>query len=681
MNKTLLLSFVLTLSQLNYAQVKVDNPLLITKQDKKKEDKREKDRKKKQKAREKKAKKEYKEAKKKEEQAKKEWGDIQAFHSNLAPWTDWYYKNAIPGLLKLAKVRKNLYSNNLFDTYLNRDLKQKTCTNYIFKRHPAGHCNDLQDTSMGSAWTRFGRNTDPKINNKRIYKVLYPNPRTISKELLERDTFKAVDFLNLLAVPWIQYMTHDWFSHGDNEDPAKFEANKELKNYKPFILPLKNDPDGLTKLIFPKSMIDTTKSLDEQFFFQDTFLNEVTHWWDGSQMYGSSIDRSNSLREFKDGRLKVNDDGNMIQNALGMEETGFNRNWWLGLSLLHNLFTKEHNAIAAKLKEAYKGMTDDEIFNKARLINAALIAKIHTVEWTPAIIPHSTLEKAMRANWNGLLNNSGKVKKWFELFKSDFLFGIVGGKKDLAGVPFSMTEEFVSVYRMHPLLPDDLVLTKIADPDYKKEINLEDTREAKSTNIINNNELDDLLYSFGRMNPGQLTLKNYPKTLMNIDIPFFDGKMDLAAMDILRDRERNVPRYNSFREQMGLKKIVKFEDLTPDKEIVKKLKKVYDNDVEALDLLVGCLAEAYRPTGYGFGETAFQVFIVMASRRLIADRFYTENYNEQTYTKVGIDWVDNNNMKTVLLRHFERLGPALEGVKNAFNPWNKLEKETKNANN
>lgn len=37
----------------------------------------------------------------------------------------------------------------------------------------------------------------------------------------------------------------------------------------------------------------------------------------------------------------------------GMEKTGFSRNWWLGLNLLHNIFVKEHNAIASELKKNY----------------------------------------------------------------------------------------------------------------------------------------------------------------------------------------------------------------------------------------------------------------------------------------------------------------------------------------
>ena len=42
------------------------------------------------------------------------------------------------------------------------------------------------------------------------------------------------------------------------------------------------------------------------------------------------------------------------------------------------------------------------------------------------------------------------------------------------------------------------------------------------------------------------------------------------------------------------------------------------------------------------------------------------------YTPEGIDWVEHNTMKDVLLRHHPELAPALEGVDNAFAPWRKL---------
>jgi len=59
----------------------------------------------------------------------------------------------------------------------------------------------------------------------------------------------------------------------------------------------------------------------------------------------------------------------------------------------------------------------------------------------------------------------------------------------------------------------------------------------------------------------------------------------------------------------------------------------------------------------------------MASRRLKSDRFFTADYTPHVYTQVGLDWIENNNMITVLLRHYPQLGPALHNVPNAFAPW------------
>ena len=59
----------------------------------------------------------------------------------------------------------------------------------------------------------------------------------------------------------------------------------------------------------------------------------------------------------------------------------------------------------------------------------------------------------------------------------------------------------------------------------------------------------------------------------------------------------------------------------------------------------------------------------MASRRLKSDRFFTDDYRPEVYTRAGIDWVENNTMTSVLLRHFPELEPRLRGVENAFAPW------------
>src|SRR5207248_2384637 len=127
--------------------------------------------------------------------------------------------------------------------------------------------------------------------------------------------------------------------------------------------------------------------------------------------------------------------------------TGFMGGWWAGISLLHNLFAREHNAICDELITKYAWTDDERLFQTARLINAALMAKIHTVEWTPAILGMPVLKIGMDANWWGVLGEQ-LHKQLGRISDSEELSGIPGSPLDHHGVPFAFTEEFVSVYRL-----------------------------------------------------------------------------------------------------------------------------------------------------------------------------------------------------------------------------------------
>jgi hypothetical protein len=102
------------------------------------------------------------------------------------------------------------------------------------------------------------------------------------------------------------------------------------------------------------------------------------------------------------------------------------------------------------------------------------------------------------------------------------------------------------------------------------------------------------------------------------------------------------------------------------------LRRIYNNDINMVDLMIGLYAEwasPQTPQGFGFSDTAFRIFILMASRRLNSDRFFTDSYTPQVYSQAGFDWVTNNDMTTVLVRHFPALAPMLASVKNPFFPW------------
>ncbi len=94
-----------------------------------------------------------------------------------------------------------------------------------------------------------------------------------------------------------------------------------------------------------------------------TYSNTETHWWDGSQIYGSNLERQLQVRSLQGGKLKVAAEalssGDADHKPNPVDEPGF----WLGLALMHNLFTLEHNAICDRLRAAYpQWSNDNELF-------------------------------------------------------------------------------------------------------------------------------------------------------------------------------------------------------------------------------------------------------------------------------------------------------------------------------
>ena len=102
-----------------------------------------------------------------------------------------------------------------------------------------------------------------------------------------------------------------------------------------------------------------------------------------------------------------------------------------------------------------------------------------------------------------------------------------------------------------------------------------------------------------------------------------------------------------------------------------ELRRVYGN-VDSVDTMVGLFAEP-KPCGFGFSDTAFRIFLFMASRRIRSDRFFTVDFNERVYTREGIEWIDRRTMSAILRDHLG-LAEQLAGVRNPFHLWNRSKK-------
>ncbi len=580
----------------------------------------------------------------------------------MIPW----HKLPLPfALLELIGFRNRMRQQNLYDTETlpaqSRPQPQPSPDGqHLVSRTPEGSFNDLQQPRMGMVNTRFGRNVPLDATHVDVAGLFTPNPREVSRILLSREQFIPATTLNLLAAAWIQFETHDWFWHGRGDAHRRW--NIPLEPNDPW-------PQEHRPMEVARTAVDPTRP-DGDIAQPPTFINQVTHWWDASQLYGSSADTIHKLRTHSDGKLLIQENGLLpLNSANGIDLVGFDDNWWVGLTLLHTLFVKEHNAICDRLQEGYPGWDDDTLFEHARKINAALMAKIHTVEWTPAILGHPALQISMDANWWGLLGERFK-ELIGRVGDSEELSGIVGSPTDHHTAPYAITEEFVAVYRMHPLMPDEFNFYRLKDGSLAQTADLHQVSGNRTRQLAESMPLADLFYSFGVSHPGAISLHNYPRLLQQLQRD--NGEVfDLAAVDVLRDRERGVPRYNQFRSLIGREKVRRFEDITSNPRWAEELRRVYNNDIDQVDLMVGMFAEDL-PEGFGFSDTAFRIFILMASRRLKSDRFFTKDYTAEVYTQLGLDWIDNNSMVTVLKRHYPAVAPALYGVENAFAPWRKL---------
>jgi len=618
-------------------------------------------------------------------------------------------------------------------------------------------------------------------------------------------------------------MTHDWFSHMEEGHNATAYIDMGCTTQLVNGVPTPLTPADVQRLgCRPGDRVDKTlvaaDSPPESFTAggktylaraPKTFANNNTAWWDASQLYGyDEISKKRVKRDPKDlarlllqpaagisgAYLPILQAGDPIQPQwMGQEAAAFPDNWTIGMSFYHNLFAREHDSFVDEFRRqaaekpnedsglrnpaaptkviANKDVTPDELFTAARLVVSAMIAKIHTIEWTPQLLYDEPLYKGMNANWSGLLGagqpeeakalsdvvlkvlgtskDAKTATTWYSVFASGpGIFGLgsqlpgyditkpafTNGGVNHFGSPFNFPEEFVTVYRLHSLVPDLIEYRDAAkDPNQiVQKVAVINTFEGKATDAMHSRGLANWALSMGRQRLGLLTLHNIPQFMQNIRLPRLDSsgkQIDLAALDLIRDREHGVPRFNEFRRQYGLRQLTRYDDFFPqplsadNQQWAQQLREVYgthvcdasnvitdaqrnpDNtpindclghpngtvvdNVEDVDTVIGWLSESTRPHGFAISETQFVVFILNASRRLFSDRFFTSSFRPEFYTKLGIDWVNHNGpgpaqteqgspnghpqpvspLKRVLLRNIPELAGELKPVVNVFDPW------------
>lgn len=433
------------------------------------------------------------------------------------------------------------------------------------------------------------------------------NPRVISNAMFAQsgpinDSYELSDFV------WVfgQFIDHDISLTGNNP-------------MEPLMIPVPQndpvfDPFGTGNVVIPmfRSIYDpsTGTSIDNP----RVHLNEITAFIDGSGIYGSDDYRAQWLREFIDGKLKTSS-GNLLpyhttsgefneprdpsapfmaDDALSGQKLfvagDIRANENPSLISMHTLFVREHNRICVELKEKHPDWSDEELYQHARRLVIGHIQSILYDEWLPVMGIDVPAYEGYNPNLNPGISNlfSAAAFRMGHTLLTGTIMRIGNDGEVLPQGNLSLRDAFFN--------PREIQLAGGIEPYIKgMGVQVQQELDCKIVDDIRN-------FLFGE--PGQ-------------------GGLDLAAINIMRGRERGLADYNSIRENYGFPRVNSFDEICNDVEVAQLLEELYGT-VDNIDPWVGLLAEDHMPNAI-LGPTLMEIIKEQFLALRDGDRFYYEN--------------------------------------------------------
>lgn len=509
-----------------------------------------------------------------------------------------------------------------------------------------GSCNNLVHTGWGKSNTPYTRILPPdyedgvgELRKTGVTGVVLPNPRTVSLATI-RWSEKPDARTTVMLMQWGQFIDHDlslaattpmFTPQGTNIDCC----NRRLLNDPRFkhpacisVLLPDNDPFysrfnvGCMNLVrnAPSPPIGCRLRAREQ-------LNQLTHFIDGSMIYGNDEQQALGLRQFQGGLLKssrINGaeflpfDGRIgegcilptagIRRGMRCFVSGDNRvNELTGLVTTHALLLREHNRVARLLWSLNPRWSDEKIYQEARRIVIAEIQHITYNEWLPLIVGPIIMRdfKLSLSQTNGgysldydpetdpsIINEfAGAAYRLHSLVQGSFNFQTEDGQLIQQFKLRHIFNNPASLYREGNY--DGCIHSMINEPSQSLDNHF--------TEEITNHLFQDTNSSFG---------------------------MDLVTINIQRGRDHGLPGYNFFRQACGLSKIQSFRQL--DNVMVEGAGQIFSQlyaHVDDIDLFIaGNYEKKLKDAMVG---PVFSCIIGEQFRRLkIGDRYWYENGNQ-----------------------------------------------------
>jgi len=443
-----------------------------------------------------------------------------------------------------------------------------------------------------------------------------PSPREISNQLCAQESSvpnrrRGTDFI----WQWGQFIDHD--------------ITQAVADTDEFNGILVTDPNDLLSPMIP--MMRSRYEMDGDGVRQQT--NAITSFLDGSMIYGSDIERAMALRSLTGGKMKVDQNGLLPMNDLGLvmdvgegmggkledlRLAGDTRaNEQPGLTALHTIFVREHNRLANALAAANPGWSDEELYQRARKLNGAILQSITYREWLPALLGEFTpqlTELAYDSEVDPAISNEFAAAifrlghtlvspKLMRVRDDGFLDSPASvGMRDAFFSPEGMGNESALAHLLKGLA----------------------CQQHQDADLALSDDLRNFLFG----NPGE-------------------GGLDLAALNVQRGREHGLPSYVAMREAMGLTVPSEFSEITKNTELVTKLQSLYGSPGD-IDLWIGALAEDHAGDS-GLGLLNSMVIAEQFQRVANGDAFF---YLWDDELDAGdIEMVESSTLAKVITRN------------------------------
>jgi heme peroxidase len=502
-----------------------------------------------------------------------------------------------------------------------------------------GSNNNLAHPSWGAAGARLLRGASGAHYGDGISSLGgagRPSPRAISNALIDQPfpIFSSVGHSDYIWT-WGQFLDHDLgLTPGINESMPVPVPRGDL-----IFDPL---GAGTKTLAFKRSVFDPTTGVSsprEQ-------RNLISAYIDGNTVYGSNVlsntpDRPGWLRTHIGGRLKVFptavgdllplNDGT-VPNAGTPEAPDLSSDLFVAgdirvneqptLAAMHTLFVREHNYQAGRIAAEKPGLSDEEIYQRARKIVIAEIQAITYEEFIPALLGSGALHPDRGYDPSV---NAG-IAQVFST--AAYRLG-----HTLLSPKIQHIDEN-GVY-LPPLALRDIFFA--ATPPTLKREGIEPILRglaAQKAQQLDNQIIDDVRnFLFGN-EPGSAGL-------------------DLVSLNIQRGRDHGLPDFNTARADLGLPRKTSFSQITSDPALAAFLQSLYGS-VDNIDLFPALLIEDHLD-GMIVGETLRAILVDQFERTRAGDRFfYTHSLSGEELARVRVTRLSDIIIRNTTIRDIQQ---------------------------